>query len=182
MDDINRIFSENLKLLRARRKLSLDTLARESGVSKSMLGQIERGEANPTITTVWKIASGLKIPYSELMGSRADSQLELVRDVVPQTEDEGRFRNYMLFPFDSVCGFEMLTVELDPGGCLEAEPHPDGTQEFICVFDGELSVCVAGQTLVAGPGEGVRFKADAPHSYKNAGAVRCRASMVICYA
>ena len=55
MENIGHIVAENLKRLREERKLSLDAVAKCSGVSKSMLGQIERGVTNPTISTLWKI-------------------------------------------------------------------------------------------------------------------------------
>ena len=54
MENIGHIVAENLKRLREERKLSLDAVAKCSGVSKSMLGQIERGVTNPTISTLWK--------------------------------------------------------------------------------------------------------------------------------
>ena len=58
MENFNIVFAKNLKRIREDRKLSLDKVADLTGVSKSMLGQIERGDSNPTITTVWKIANG----------------------------------------------------------------------------------------------------------------------------
>lgn len=58
---IHLILANNLKLLREQRKLSLDKVAEMTGISKTMLGQIERGESSPSITTVWKIANGLKL-------------------------------------------------------------------------------------------------------------------------
>ena len=61
MDDINKIVAENLREIRRLRKLSLDGLAELTGVSKSMLGQIEREESNPTLQTLWKIAAGLRV-------------------------------------------------------------------------------------------------------------------------
>ncbi len=73
MDKLNYVIAENLKRLREERKLSLDNVSRLSGVSKSMLGQIERGEVNPTVSTVWKISNGLKnilYPVNEQTRSR----------------------------------------------------------------------------------------------------------------
>ena len=125
MDDINSIVSFNLKLLRDTRKLSLDALAKLTGVSKSMLGQIERGEVNPTISTVWKIANGLKLSPTELM-NRPESEYEAVdiKQLQPLLEDSGKYRNYPVIPFDSNRRFEIYYIEIDAGGQLDAEPHP----------------------------------------------------------
>ncbi len=58
--NINSIIAENLKTLRTERNLSLGQLAELSNISKVMLSQIEKGDTNPTINTLWKIANGLK--------------------------------------------------------------------------------------------------------------------------
>ena len=131
MDSLNSNIAENLKKLREERKLSLDNLAKLSGVSKSMLGQIERGEVNPTVTIVWKIANGLKISFTQLM-SRPELDIELVNkeELKPLIEDHGKVRNFPIFPFDSLRRFEMYAIEIDGGGLLKSEAHSKGTQEY----------------------------------------------------
>lgn len=182
MENINSVVADNLKRFREERKLSLEAMAKLSGVSKSMLGQIERGEANPTVSTVWKIANGLKISFTDLM-TRPEKDYEVVdiKRVEPLLEDGGLYRDFPVFPFDAARRFEMLYIEIDPGGHLEAEPHPAGTQEFITAFSGELSVSVNGETFAITRGSSLRFKSDGPHSYKNTGDEICRLSMVIYY-
>ena len=182
MENINSVIADNLKSIREKRKLSLDALAKMTGVSKSMLGQIERGDVNPTISTVWKIASGLKISFTELM-SRLETEHQIlnISDINPLVEDDGKYRNYPLFSFDANRRFETYYLELDSGGSLDAESHPDGTQEFITVFSGTLEITVDGSTLTAGPQSSVRFLADRPHKYTNTAKEMCSISMVIYY-
>lgn len=67
MEDVQSIIARNVKLLREQKKLSLEKMAEVTNVSKTMIGQIERGESTPTITTLWKIANGLKVSFSELI-------------------------------------------------------------------------------------------------------------------
>lgn len=182
MDNLNQVISDNLKKLREQRKLSLDAVSRLCGVSKSMLGQIERGEVNPTISTVWKITNGLKISYGDLL-SRPEAECEVVEigEMKPLLEDGGHFRNYTVFPSEDGRRFEMQYIEMDPGSHLEAEAHPFGTQEFVTVFSGELSVFVNNETYTAGNCGSIRFKADRPHQYRNTGDEICRLSMIIYY-
>ncbi len=182
LENIGHIVAENLKRLREDRKLSLDAVAKCSGVSKSMLGQIERGVTNPTISTLWKIANGLKISFTSLM-MRPETDVEVVprSAITPFVETDGKYRNYPVFPFDSSRGFEMYAIELDPGVRLDAEPHPEGTQEFITVFSGELTVLLDGERWGIADGDSIRFKADRKHAYANEGNTLCRLSMVICY-
>lgn len=202
MEEINALFSANLKRLREKRRLSLDEVSRLSGVSKSMLGQIERGEVNPTISTVWKIASGLKVPYSELLTRQGSCERVHIRSICPIEADAGRYRNYLLFPMADGRRFEVLYIEIDAGGGLKADAHPQGTQEFITVFSGTLRVCLddgtletrkdediesckatlhTNTTIETNAGGAVRFAADRPHSYACVGEETCRLSMIIYY-
>ncbi|MDO7788288.1 helix-turn-helix domain-containing protein [Desulforamulus aquiferis] len=182
VDKLNSVIAENLKKLREERKLSLESVAKLSGVSKSMLGQIERGDVNPTVSTIWKISNGLKISFTQLM-SRPESDIELVykSEIQPLVEDNGKLRNFPIFPFDSTRRFEMYTLEIDGGGLLNAEAHPQGTQEFITVFFGEVVITVNGEDFVITEGNSMRFKADCPHDYKNLGKKTCKLSMIIYY-
>ena len=182
MENIGTIVANNLKRLREGKKMSLDAVAKVSGVSKSMLGQIERGDVNPTLSTVWKIANGLKVSFTELM-TRPEMDFEVIRreEVEPVTGDGGRYRNFPMFPFDGERRFEIYYIEMDPASHLEAEPHPDGTQEFVTAFSGALTVCVDNHELAVESGSSLRFKADRPHSYRNTSDEICRLSMVIYY-
>lgn len=182
MENLNQLIGENLKRLRAEKSLSLDNVAKLSGVSKSMLGQIERGEVNPTISTVWRIANGLKVSFSSLV-SRPQHDFEVVlrADIEPLVESDGRIRNYPAFPFDAERGFEMYTVEMDAAGYLQADAHSPGTEEFITVCAGELSLRVGDEEYTLGLGDSIRFRSDVPHAYHNPGAEMNRLAMVIHY-
>lgn len=182
MLELSRIVGENLKRLRAEQGLSLDSLARASGVSKSRLGQIERGEANPSISTVWQIAHALKVEFSTLVTfPTADSVVVRQEDLAPILEDEGRCRDFALFPFDPALGFECYTLELDSGGCLTAEAHPAGTRETITVYAGQLTIAVGDQVHELRAGDAIRFLADVSHEYRNAGESVAVANMVLAY-
>ena len=182
MTEINAVVADNLRQIREDKKISLAEAARLIGVSKSLLSQIERGEVNPTISTVWKIASGLKVSFSSLC-TRPEADLEVtsVADLDPVTSDGGRFRNFPLFGFDENRRFEVYYIELDSKAVLAAEPHLTGCQEFITVFAGRLELEVDGRTADLGPGMAVRFLADRPHHYVNPGDEVCRLSMIIYY-
>ena len=180
--DINLIVAENLKAIRENKKLSLDQVAKMTGVSKSMLGQIERGDVNPTISVVWKIANGLKISFTSLV-DQAESDVELVKksEISPLIEDGDRFFNYPIFTFDESRRFEQYYIEIKPGGGIKAEPHLLGTEEFITVFDGELVITAAGREFILFGGDSIHFKSDTAHSYRNGGNQTVRLHMTIFY-
>ena len=64
MERLNQIIAENLKEIRKGKGLSLEQASALTSISKSMLSQLERGEVNPTISTVYKLSLGLKVPVT----------------------------------------------------------------------------------------------------------------------
>lgn len=180
--DVNQAVASNLKALRERKKLSLDALSQLTGVSKSMLGQIERSEVNPTISVLWKISGGLKISFSELI-EQPSARLEIVRDgdTPVMIEADGQYINHLVFAFDEGRRFEQYRITILPGGVFHAQAHLPGTEEFIIVFEGCAELTVGGATNELGARDSMRFLADVPHSYRNPGDTSTEMSMVIYY-
>ena len=179
MDAMSSRISENLRQIRKEKKLSLDSMAEQTGVSKSMLGQIERGESSPTVAKLWKIATRLHISFTALLeGRQTETQLIQRGEVSPLLSDEGRFRLFPFFPYDAERRFEMLSIELEPGTRSESVPHEDGTEEFVLVFEGALRLTVDG---VVEAGEGIRYLANKPHVYECHGTQKTKICMVIYY-
>ena len=86
--DLGRIIAMNLKQLRTERSLTLGQLAKESGVSKAILSDMEKGESNPTINTIIKVSKGLNVPYSRLMeGVEPESTLVRQPETVMQANE-----------------------------------------------------------------------------------------------
>ncbi|WP_107923909.1 helix-turn-helix domain-containing protein [Lysinibacillus parviboronicapiens] len=182
MEEIHLILARNLKAIREKEKLSLEKVSQLSGVSKTMIGQIERGESSPTLTTIWKIANGLKISFTTLINNpQPDTKVILRDEVQVLPEDNGKYRVYPYFPFQDDCRFEMYTVEIDKDGKLKADAHREGTEEFITVFEGELTICVNDSEYCLKKGDAIRFKADRPHTYFNSGETLTKLSMTIYY-
>jgi transcriptional regulator with XRE-family HTH domain len=182
MEDITHLVARNLKKIRDEKNLSLEKVAELTGVSKSMLGQIERGASSPTISTVWKISNGLKVSFTTLLDSeQIDPTVVRQSDIKPLTEDHGKYRLYPLFPIEEGRRFEVYSIEIDPRGHLSAEAHPEGTEEFLTVFMGELTVRVNDQEFRVLKGDSIRFRADRPHAYLNSGDTLAELSLAIHY-
>ncbi|MDR7235873.1 helix-turn-helix domain-containing protein [Neobacillus drentensis] len=182
MEEINLIIARNLKAFRESKKLSLEKVAEITGVSKTMIGQIERGESSPTITTIWKIANGLKISFTSLINNpQPDTKVILKNDVQTLVEDNGKYRLYPFFPFQEDRRFEVYSVEIEIGGYLSSESHGEGTEEFLTIFEGELTVQVNNIEYTVKNGDSIKFMADRPHTYYNSGDTLTRLSMVIYY-
>lgn len=180
--DINQTVAKNVKKVRESMGVTLDQAAALTGVSRSMLAQIEKGDVNPTITVLWKIANGYKISFTSLMEEKANAaQTIRAEEAEPLLEDEGRYINYPVFGYDEDKGFETYRIEIKPSGCLAAQPHLKGTEEYITVFDGEVEIKVGKDTFMLERGDSLRFQADECHSYKNPGKKKTALSMIIFY-
>lgn len=182
MQDLGKIVGENQRRLRTEQGLSLDALAKASGVSRSRLAQIEQGEANPSISTVWQIANALRTEFSALLTSpQTESVVVSKKDISPVTGEDKTARTYLLFPHDPASGFAFYESEIDPGGQLTAQGHPSGEEETISVTAGELTLVIAEKTYKLTAGDAIRFRADQQHEYRNDGRVRVDFTMVVAY-
>ena len=129
------------ELFRHRGKGRMDELAKLSGVSKSMLAQVERGEGNPTLSTLWKLSNGMKVPFNALTVSpKAPYEVVRTAEMQPILEDGGKVKNYCLFPDDENRKFSVYYMELTPGSHWQSEPHLRGTTEFVTLFAGAIEI------------------------------------------
>lgn len=180
--EVQKDVARNIKSIRERKKITLDAAAKLTGVSRSMLAQIEKGEVNPTISLLWKIANGYKVSCSSLLSSNASSRLIRAQEVTPLVEDEGRYINRPAFPFQEDKQFETYHIEIKKDGYLQAQPHLAGAEEFITVFSGAVEITADDEAFALSEGDSLRFKADVPHSYRNIGTETAYLSMIIHYA
>lgn len=170
MKKVYKQIASTLKALRRERGWSLDKAAEETGVSKAMLGQIEREESSPTIATLWKIASGFQTSFSSFIEEVQDHFSEPVyragRAKKLHPEDK-KIRVMPLFPFDKQLNFEIFVIELLPGCEHLSPPHKSGVIEHVIVVEGCMEVLINGAWQKLRKGEGVRFEASHAHGYRN---------------
>ena len=165
MEALAQHLAQTLKALRAERRWSLTQAAERSGVSKAMLGQIERGESSPTVATLWKIATGFAVPFSRFI-TPADVNSGAAQRP-PFQQQNAQMKVTPLVDFDAELGFDLLAIEFAAGAFSESAPHAAGVIEHVVVIDGELEVQIAGVWHLLRQGEVLRFNADAPHAYRN---------------
>ena len=176
------LIGERLRDIRTGMNLSLDDASRITGVSKPMLGQIERGQSTPTITTLWKIATGLKTPLSSFLQERQSDYTTISIDgEEPVIEDDGRMRAYPVFPYDPIRSMEVFFIEFDPDCHHASEKHNNGVEEYIMVLAGTLQLVINGKNVVIHKNEAIRFRADVPHEYNNPFPEDCTAYNMIFY-
>ncbi|MGM1049861.1 transcriptional regulator, XRE family with cupin sensor [Paenibacillus uliginis N3/975] len=183
MEPIHKKVGRNLQAIRKSRGLSLDNVAELTGVSKAMLGQIERGDSNPTISVLWRIVSGLGISFTTLI-EESETEVTVVSpdEVEPFHEAEGAYRVYPLFSYNLRTKFESYMVVMDPGCDHGSEAHNDGVEEYIFVHEGELELWREDESYTVPAGNSVHFSANRPHRYRNPGKKTTKFYTIIFYA
>ena len=170
MNHLTAKISSTLKDLRNQRGWSLDVTSQKTGVSKAMLGQIERGESSPTIATLWKIASGLDVSFSSFVEDIEPYKSGFVhrKPGLQQLHKQDDKINVMpIFPFDENLGFEVFIIELLPGCTHLSPPHQKGVIEHVIPILGSIEVLVQVKWHQVNQHEGLRFDASLPHGYRN---------------
>ncbi|MEI8256037.1 MAG: rhodanese-like domain-containing protein [Deltaproteobacteria bacterium] len=181
---LDAVIGANLRDLRAAQGYSLDDLAREAGVSRTLLGQVEIGRAAASIGVVWKLAQTLGVPFSALLSSEPRLGTTVTRraDAKRLLSADGRFSSRALYPFGDPKSAEFYELYLAPHSREDAEAHRPGTSENLVVTAGRLELHIGRDVRQLEPGDSVIFSADVPHSYVNPGKDPCWMYLVMNYA
>lgn len=175
---------DTLSALRQAQSLSLEELSRKAGVSKSMLSQIERAQANPTVAVVWRLANALGVPMGELLGSAAPATEPAIA-VVPVhatpslRNPDGSSELRILGPIELAGQFEWYALSLQVGGALESQAHEHGTREHLTVLSGAIEVDAGDAKQRLKSGDTARYAADRPHAIRNVGKTAASAWLVV---
>ena len=175
---------ERLAALRQAQALSLDELSRRAGVSKSMLSQIERAQANPTVAVVWRLANALGVDMGEMLGGPAASTQDSIELLSAHStpairSPDGLCELRILSPIGFAGQIEWYALTVQPGGALESLAHERGAQEHLTVATGALEVHSGELTQRLKAGETARYMVDRPHALRNLGKVVSTAWLVV---
>jgi transcriptional regulator with XRE-family HTH domain len=173
-------FGARVRELRQERHWSLEALGRASGVSRSMLSEIERGEASPTLALALAIARALGTPLGDLVGGHHSNPLQVVRHNDPTYDywTDGDCQIRTLSPLDANRLLEYYRLDFDRGGELRSQPHFTGTREVVYVDVGRVRVQSGSDEVVLTTGDSVTFPADVPHAISNVGRSRARVYLI----
>jgi transcriptional regulator with XRE-family HTH domain len=172
-----------LQRLRLARGLTLEDLSRVAGVSKSMLSQIEREKANPTIAITWRLANALGVEIGELLSNqqKAVDTIRLLEahetPTLPGTHAGYVLR--ILGPMELAGKYEWYELALAPGGELVSQPHDPGTTEHLTLLNGAMELEVGTAKKKVKAGATARYPADVPHALRNSGKTEAKALLVV---
>ena len=157
---------KRINQIRAYQRLSLEELAGRSGVSRSMLSEIERDAKSPTLRTLSQLAVGLGVSIVELLGESRDQFISIDRkaDRTIGRASETGMEYEPLAPGWRSEGLGIILIRLPRGQSTGAlERHPLNTREHVYVISGNVTVRVDEQEYVLEAGDAISFLASVSH-------------------
>ncbi|MFN3576532.1 MAG: helix-turn-helix domain-containing protein [Tabrizicola sp.] len=170
--DIHARLAASLRAARKARGLSLDAAAKLSGVSRSMVSQIERGESSPTVATLWALTRALQLDFAGLLEDRPAPGIEITRaGAAPVIQRNGVTIRILSAP-ETVGHHEVYELVFRTDARLTSDPHSPGCREHLTVLEGRLAVTSGDATEELDPGDVARYPADRPHEIAARGTAR----------
>ncbi|APR38282.1 helix-turn-helix domain-containing protein [Paraburkholderia sp. SOS3] len=173
---------EQIQRLRGERKMTLDDLSRAAGVSKSMLSEIERDKANPTIAVAWRLTNALGVSLDSLFAPPKAPEAIAVsgpHEIPTLSGHDAKYQLRVWGPIELAGKFEWYELTLAAGGALVSNAHEPGTREHLTVLHGTIDVEAAGATRRLKTADTARYVADEPHAIRNAGKNEAKALLVV---
>lgn len=165
-------FGERVRARRSALDLRLKDLAKASGVSVSMLSQVERGTRVPTLPIALKIAEGLGCALSTILDEPADHQYGIVRleDGAGRGDPVSGVRRYLLSRHLPPSVAEITWYAIPVGSTAGPFIHGDvDLLEQVTVITGRLEVMVGAEVHQLRKGDTLFFKGTVEHRFVNRG-------------
>lgn len=162
---------KTLHELRKHRALSLNDLARLSGVSRSMLSQIETGRSIPSVVVLCKISRAFDVPVTFFLEHKEEEHPILLNaeETPLRVSADGKCAWRSLMPNTLERRTEFYEITLRGGGIEKVKPYPPGTKANLAVTEGSLLVALGNQRHRLTEGDAFEFSASSAHSYINPG-------------
>jgi transcriptional regulator with XRE-family HTH domain len=173
---------EQIQRLRSERRMTLDDLSRAAGVSKSMLSEIERDKANPTIAVAWRLTNALGVSLDSLFAQQKAPEAIAVsgpHEIPTLSGHDAKYQLRVWGPIELAGKFEWYELTLQPGGALVSNAHEPGTREHLTVLHGSIEIEAAGTTRRLKTADTARDGADEAHAIRNAGKSEAKALLVV---
>ncbi|PPA71607.1 helix-turn-helix domain-containing protein [Jeotgalibacillus proteolyticus] len=171
-----------LRRIRKEREISLQELTELTEVSKLTLGKIERGEANPSLTIIWRIANGLNIPISSLLVERRAVQISRSNEGTKVLSADESLALEPMFADSGYASLETHRAFLKPESEYRAGAHQSGVVEYVTVMEGHVKIKVDNEVYRLNEYDSIQFNADQEHCYINEENVPAVLHFVMIYA
>lgn len=174
MVDLEQLGSR-LRAQRQARALGLGALASTSGVSRSMISDIERGAKVPTVLVLARLATALGTTVSRLLGEDQPAPVITLRAAdQPAITDATGWQRRIMSPALPDVEFELMRTTVPPGVTVgEFAAHAPSSREYVAVESGRLLVTLAGVTHTLETGDALYYRGDRTHAFANPADTEC---------
>lgn len=182
--EASRQLCDRVRTLRKRKGWTLEQLAAASGVSRSMLSQIERHRVNPTLVVAFQVAQAFGLSLAALLEDpNTRPTIEVIRadDRTYHYRVDKSCRVRTLSPLHLEKDIEFHEVVLRPGGVMSSAQHFEGTREFITVQGGSVRVTANNDSCDLQKGDSAAYPADVKHIIENVGTEDAVVYLVVAY-
>lgn len=156
--------------LRAEREkagLSLTEASSRAGIGKSTLSVLESGSGNPSVETLWALATIYSIPLSRIIDPpMPDVSVTRVEELNFLESEDSTYRVALVSPGESSTRRDIFYITAEPGTVKYSKPHPRGTVEYVLVTSGKAVIGVQDQRVTLGVGDCIRYLGDVPHTFE----------------
>lgn len=178
--EIGEIIAHNLKKWRMEKNMSQGQLAEKAGISKVIISQIEKGDSNPTINTIWKLTGALELPYTSLLEPEETKTVYVKKtDIKDLAEDKYHIFNY--YAKNAERNFEMYQIEMEAECDHPSIGHSINSFEYVLLTEGEIMIEVNRKEYRLQKEDALYFDASVPHRYVNLGKETAKATLIIQY-
>jgi transcriptional regulator with XRE-family HTH domain len=166
MDEPVNALAANVRRLRAERGLSTVALARDSGVARATLAQIEAGRGNPTLETLYALANTLEVALADVIAPPVAADVEVVRAADGPRVTGAAVRARLVARLSGRGSTELYELSLRPGRRQVSAAHPIGVVEHLLVHAGRARIGPESAPVELGAGDYARYPASVPHVYQ----------------
>ena len=160
------LIAASLRRERARTGLSLTEVARQAGIAKSTLSQLESGTGNPSLETLWAICVALDAPFSRLLDPPRPHIQVIRADEGPTISAVQADYQATLLAAGPGVRRDIYRILAEPGNARASEPHGPGVLEHVVLSVGRALVGAASDPVELGPGDYICYPADVPHVFE----------------
>lgn len=158
-----------IRNLRTQKRLTLRQFAEATGLSQSLISQVERDLVSPSVVSLWKMAQALEVPVGHFFEDGARENCVVRKDQRKQLSFSGSRIIYELLSPSRANNLEFLMIHIEPGEETGTSSLTHPGEECGVVLQGRLEVDLAGETIVLAEGDSIYFKSTTPHRLRNPG-------------
>lgn len=168
MSDLSNRIAASLRRERERRDLSVSELARRARVAKATVSQLENGGGNPSVETLWALASALGITFADLVdeGAHSPTLIRAGEEGTAVASSASEYVAVLLSASPPHARRDIYLLSAEPGQPRRSDPHPRGTVEHLVMVSGRGLVGPADAPYELSPGDYLSYAGDSPHVFE----------------